>query len=70
MEYQRQKLLFIIKNILKNILVNAFYKELENINSYNFRMIFALSTNVRTSSYIIAQPYFMLCLKGRSNMDT
>ena len=43
----------------------AFNKKSENINSYDFRIIFALSTNVpMRKRYVIAQQYFKKFFKN------
>ena len=54
---------------------SAFIKKLENINSNDFRMIFALSTNVcMRKSYVIVQQYFKkfcknyVCLRDMTNL--
>ena len=44
---------------------SAFNKKLENVNSNNFQMIFALSVNVRMRrSYVIIQQYFKKLCKN------
>ena len=51
--------------IFKNILVSAFNKKSENINSNDFRMMFPLLTNMcMRKSYVIARQYFKKLCKN------